>query len=220
MWWTTTNYRKLPRTQALCCRYGSTLRAIPRKNAQVVTDLQTSCNKVVVNPISGCVRNVCPQLLYQQELLQVDNSLFQTCWQLGTSSGNTTCWRLVERKTCYIYTRENAQVVTGLQTSCNKVVVNPISGCVRNVCPQLLYQQGCYKLITACFKLVDNLGQAVGTQLVDGLLKERFAIYTHVKTHKLLQVCKQVVTNLFTSCRQVVFALLLPSCCNKFWTSC
>jgi hypothetical protein len=41
-----------------------------------------------------------------------------------------------------------------------------------------------------------------------------------VKTHKLLQVCKQVVTNLFTSCRQVVFALLVPSCCNKFGTSC
>jgi hypothetical protein len=31
---------------------------------------------------------------------------------------------------------------------------------------------------------------------------------THVKTHKLLQVCKQVVTNLFTSCQQVVFAHL------------
>jgi hypothetical protein len=43
---------------------------------------------------------------------------------------------------------------------------------------------------------------------------------THVKTHKLLQVCKQVVTNLFTSCRQVVFALLVPSCCHKFGTSC
>jgi hypothetical protein len=43
---------------------------------------------------------------------------------------------------------------------------------------------------------------------------------THVKTHKLLQVCKQVVANLFTSCRQVVFALLVPSCCNKFETSC
>ena len=40
------------------------------------------------------------------------------------------------------------------------------------------------------------------------------------KTHKLLQVCVQVVTNLFTSCRQVVFALLVPSCCNKFGTSC
>jgi hypothetical protein len=43
---------------------------------------------------------------------------------------------------------------------------------------------------------------------------------THVKTHKLLQVCKQVVTNLFTSCQQVVVALLVPSCCNKFGTSC
>jgi hypothetical protein len=36
-----------------------------RKNAQVVTDLQTSCNKVVVKPISGCVRTACFQLLRQ-----------------------------------------------------------------------------------------------------------------------------------------------------------
>ena len=34
---------------------------------------------------------------------------------------------------------------------------------------------------------------------------------TRVKTHKLLQVCKQVVTSLFTSCQQVVFARLVPS---------
>jgi DNA repair exonuclease SbcCD ATPase subunit len=34
------------------------------------------------------------------------------------------------------------------------------------------------------------------------------------------QVCKQVVTSLLTSCQQVVFALLVPSCCNKFGTSC
>ena len=34
-----------------------------RKIAQVVTDLQTSCNKVVVKPISGCVRTACSQLL-------------------------------------------------------------------------------------------------------------------------------------------------------------
>ena len=33
-------------------------------------------------------------------------------------------------------------------------------------------EQGCYKLLTACSKLVDNLGQAVGTQLVDGLLAD------------------------------------------------
>jgi hypothetical protein len=25
------------------------------------------------------------------------NSLYQTCWQLGTNSANTTCWRLVSR---------------------------------------------------------------------------------------------------------------------------
>ena len=31
-------------------------------------------------------------------------------------------------------------------------------------------QQGCYKL--ACSKLVDNMGQAVRTQLIDGLLAD------------------------------------------------
>jgi pyruvate carboxylase len=36
---------------------------LSRKNAQVVTDLKTSCNKVVVKPISGCVRTACSQLL-------------------------------------------------------------------------------------------------------------------------------------------------------------
>jgi hypothetical protein len=35
------------------------------KNAQVVTDLQTSCNMVVVKPISGCVHTACAQLLWQ-----------------------------------------------------------------------------------------------------------------------------------------------------------
>jgi hypothetical protein len=53
----------------------------------------------------------------------------------------------------------------------------------------------------------------VRTHAVDKLLEQ-------VKVHKLLQVCKQVVTIMFTSCRQVVFALLVPSCCNKFGTSC
>ena len=33
-----------------------------------------------------------------------------------------------------------------------------------------------------------------------------FIDITRVKTHKLLQVCKQVVTSLFSSCQQVVFA--------------
>ena len=53
---------------------------------------------------------------------------------------------------------------------------------------------GCYKLLTACCKLVDNLGQAVRTQLVDGLLADwlqdvRFCLYmctTRVKTSQLV----------------------------------
>ena len=58
------------------------------------------------------------------------------------------------------------------------------------------------------------------TQLVNDLLTDLLQVVrflrvlsrsTRVKTHKLLQVCKQVVTNLFTSCQQVVFALLVPS---------
>ena len=36
-----------------------------RKNAHVVPDLQASCNKAVVKPISGCVRTACSQLLCQ-----------------------------------------------------------------------------------------------------------------------------------------------------------
>ena len=42
-------------------------------------------------------------------------------------------------------------------------------------------------------------------------------IYTCVKTHKLLQVCKQVVTGLFTSCQQVVTGLFTS--CQQVVTS-
>ena len=45
-------------------------------------------------------------------------------------------------------------------------------------------------------------------------------IYTHTKTRKLIQICKQVVTRLLSTRYQDVFALLVPSCCDKFGTSC
>ena len=45
----------------------------------------------------------------------------------------------------------------------------------------------------------------------------RLAASTRVKTHKLLQVCKQVVTSLFTRCQQVVFALFVPSLLQQIW---
>jgi hypothetical protein len=72
------------------------------------------------------------------------------------------------------------------------------------------------KLITVCSKLVDNLGQAVRTQFVDDLLADLLQDVRFLR----VQVCKKVVTNLFTSCRQVVFALLVSRCCNKFGTNC
>ena len=37
------------------------------------------------------------------------------------------------------------------------------------------------------------------------------SVSTRVNTHKLLQVCKQVVANLLTSCQQATFALLVTN---------
>jgi hypothetical protein len=65
-------------------------------------------------------------------------------------------------------------------------------------------------LLTACSKLVDNLGQAVRTQLVDGLLADLlqdvrllrvYMVYTReisqgVFATGLQQACQQVVTSL------------------------
>jgi hypothetical protein len=70
--------------------------------------------------------------------------------------------------------------------------------------------------------IVDNfclteLSHATCLQLELYCVNQAHNLPTLVKMHKLLQVCKQVVTNLFTSCQQVVFALLVPSCCDKFW---
>jgi hypothetical protein len=99
--------------------------------------------------------------------------------QLGTSSANTTCLQLVNRfvATCLqigsnlciftcvslfiaevmelrcfqtVYTRKNAQVVTDLQTSCEKVVVKPISVGVHTACSQLL-RQVWNKLLSPCY---------------------------------------------------------------------
>jgi hypothetical protein len=44
--------------------------------------------------------------------------------------------------------------------------------------------------------------------------------YTRIKTRKLLQIFKQVVTRLLSSRYQDVFALLVASCCNKSEASC
>jgi hypothetical protein len=57
------------------------------------------CNNIVIISwlYRTCWNNFATSLIIQQGCLQIVNSLFQTCWQLGTSSANTTCWRLVGR---------------------------------------------------------------------------------------------------------------------------
>jgi hypothetical protein len=61
----------------------------------------------------------------------------------------------------------------------------------------------------------------VRTQLVDNTtMCEHNYVCTHIKSRKLLQICKQVVTRLLSSRYQDVFALLVPSCCDKSGTSC
>jgi hypothetical protein len=105
-------------------------------------------------------------------------------------------------------------------TICQFCYIMTYRTCWNNLATSLIISTRLLQIVISLFQIVDNLGQAVRTQLVDGLLADllqdvSFCLCTHVKTHKLLQVCKQVVTDLFTSCQQVVFALLVPSC----WTS-
>jgi hypothetical protein len=109
-------------------------------------------------------------------LLQVVNSLFQTCYnKLATSSANTTCWQLVNRfvttclQTCYKlcvftrvcmiheilrvkYTRKNAQVVTNLRQTC--------SNAVPTTCQQDVFALLVPSLLTSCQRLVENLLQS------------------------------------------------------------
>jgi hypothetical protein len=56
--------------------------------------------------IMTCWNNLATSLITSTRLLQVVNRLSHTCWQLGTSSANTTCWRLVGRLAtrCEIFT--------------------------------------------------------------------------------------------------------------------
>jgi hypothetical protein len=64
-----------------------------------VTRLTTQgCNNIVISWLyRTCWNNLATSLIISTRLLQIVNSFFQTCWQLGTSNANTTCWPLVGR---------------------------------------------------------------------------------------------------------------------------
>jgi hypothetical protein len=64
-----------------------------------VTRLPTQgCNNTVISWLyRTCWNNLVTSLIISTRLLQVVNSLFQTCWQLVTSSAKTTYWWLVDK---------------------------------------------------------------------------------------------------------------------------
>jgi hypothetical protein len=75
-----------------------------------VTRLTTTqaCNNIVISRLyRTCWNNLATSLIISTRLLQVVNSLFQTCWQLGISSANTTCWQLVGRLAIRYETKTN-----------------------------------------------------------------------------------------------------------------
>ena len=79
--------------------------------------------------------------------------------------------------------------------------------------------------ITTMNKLSNNLdlhNLYVGHQISMQPYEYTLLVITHVTTHKLLQVCKKKISlqiSLHADRQQVVFALLVPSCRNKFTTS-
>jgi hypothetical protein len=65
--------------------------------------------------------------------------------------------------------------------------------------------QGCYKLVTAFSKVVDNLGQAVRTQFVDGLLTDLLQDVRFLRRQQVvLTTCQQIWNKLLTTCNNLV----------------
>ena len=106
----------------------------------------------------------------------------------------TSCYHLVTR----LMTVTDLLQVVPLRlfvTSCYELVVinllrsDDISLVGTTCCQSFVWpHQPCYKMITTCSKLVNNWEQAVRTHLVDKL-RDFHPCTTHVKTHKLLQIC-------------------------------
>jgi hypothetical protein len=80
-----------------------------------------------------------------------------------------TCYKVV--LTSLIQSWYNKNVTRLATQGCNNIVISRLyRTCWNNLATSLIISTRLFKLLTACSKLVDNLGQAVRTQLVDGLL--------------------------------------------------
>ena len=91
-------------SQQAWCHYQICYKVVPtsliqsRYNKKVTRFTTQGCNSIVISWLYRTYwNNLATTLIMPSSLLQVVNSSFQTCWQLGTSAVNTTCWWLAGR---------------------------------------------------------------------------------------------------------------------------
>jgi hypothetical protein len=126
-----------------------------------VTRLTTQgCNNTAISWLyRTCWNNLVTSLIISTRLLQIVNSLFQTCYNTWEQAvrrqlvdGLLTNLLQDVRFLRVYYTRKNAQVVTSLQTSCYKSVHKLSTSYVRTACSKFV--------VTSLKQAVNNLQQA------------------------------------------------------------
>ena len=95
-------------------------------NKNVIRLTTQGCDNVVISWLcKTCWNNLVTSLIIPTRLLQVVNSLFQTCWQLVTSSAKTACWQICYKMWDFCvstHEKSHSHLVTSLLTSRQQVV--------------------------------------------------------------------------------------------------
>ena len=117
------------------------------------------------------------------------------------------------------------KVVPDLQTSRNKVVVKPISGCVRTACSQYCCDKSgtnCYHLVTRLMTVTDllhvvptRLIQAVRNKLLRACSRQLVTCSlvgtTCCESVGLINLVIEADNNLFQTCAKLMFSFYLRS---------
>jgi hypothetical protein len=152
-----------------------------RYNKNVTRLATQGCNNTAISWLDRtCWNNLATSLIISTRLLQVVDSLFQTCWQLVTSSP-TACWETY-------YTRKNAQIATNLQQIC--------SNAVPTTCQQDVFALLVPSLLTSCQRLVGNLLQVCWAQKTCYKLFQQLVIvlqFNNLSTSCEWQSCSNLI---------------------------
>jgi hypothetical protein len=153
--------------------------------------LQQTGNKTCEHNLLTACEQTCNNLF--ADLLQLVRFYVCSCCNKFGTSCLTTCNKLDgiiwHYQTCYkvvltslIQSWYNKNVTRLTTRGCNNTVISWLyRTCWNNLATSLIMSSNLLQeLLTACSKLVDNLGQAVRTQLVDGLLARCEIRYTDV----------------------------------------